>query len=98
MSTLTASPVAAPGRDLRNHSSIAQTVQNTLTMAWRGLLKIRRTPEQLLDVTVQPILFTLMFTYLFGGELAGDVPSYMPIILPGILGQPVIPPPVVPGV
>ncbi|MFK9236778.1 ABC transporter permease, partial [Escherichia coli] len=71
---------------------------NTLTMAWRGLLKIRRTPEQLIDVTVQPILFTLMFTYIFGGAIAGDVASYLPIIIPGILVQTVITTSVVTGV
>ena len=43
-------------RDLPRTATLAQTVQNTLTMAGRGLLKIRRTPEQHLDVTVQPIL------------------------------------------
>ena len=42
-------------------------------MAYRGLLKIKRTPEQLFDVTLQPIIFTVMFTYIFGGAIAGDV-------------------------
>ena len=51
-------------------------------MAGRGLLKIRRTPEQLFDVTFQPIIFTLMFTYIFGGAIAGDVQSYLPIMHP----------------
>ncbi len=44
-------------------------------MGYRGLLKMRRTPEQFFDVTLQPIIFTLMFTYIFGGAIAGDVPS-----------------------
>ena len=98
MSTMTASLTPVAERDLRNHAGIAQTVRNTLTMAWRGLLKIRRTPEQLIDVTVQPILFTLMFTYIFGGAIAGDVQSYLPIIIPGILVQTVITTSVVTGV
>ncbi|KTR93226.1 ABC transporter [Microbacterium testaceum] len=84
-------------RDLPRTASLGQTVQNTLTMAGRGLLKIRRTPEQLIDVTVQPILFTLMFTYIFGGAIAGDVQSYLPIIIPGILVQTVITTSVVTG-
>ena len=67
-------------------------------MAGRGLLKIRRTPEQLIDVTVQPILFTVMFTYIFGGAISGDVQSYLPIIIPGILVQTVITTSVVTGV
>ncbi|MNC26731.1 Daunorubicin/doxorubicin resistance ABC transporter permease protein DrrB [compost metagenome] len=67
-------------------------------MAYRGLLKIRHTPEQLFDVTIQPIIFTLMFTYIFGGAISGDVASYLPIIIPGILVQTVITTSVVTGV
>ena len=88
----------ADGRPLINHASLRQTLANTLTMAGRGLLKIRRTPEQLIDVTVQPILFTVMFTYIFGGAISGDVQSYLPIIIPGILVQTVITTSVVTGV
>ncbi|MCC4247664.1 MULTISPECIES: ABC transporter permease [Microbacterium] len=89
--------IAIP-RDLPRTAGLGQTVRNTVTMAWRGLLKIRRTPEQLIDVTVQPILFTLMFTYIFGGAIAGDVASYLPIVIPGILVQTVITTSVVTGV
>ncbi|GAA2952591.1 ABC transporter permease [Microbacterium schleiferi] len=96
--TTATSLVGAGGRPLINHASLRQTLANTLTMAGRGLLKIRRTPEQLIDVTVQPILFTLMFTYIFGGAIAGDVQSYLPIIIPGILVQTVITTSVVTGV
>jgi ABC-2 type transport system permease protein len=85
-------------RQLKNHTSLGLTVRNSLTMAYRGLLKIRRTPEQLFDVTFQPILFTLMFTYIFGGAIAGNVTSYLPIIIPGILIQTVITTSVVTGV
>jgi len=75
---------------LRNRTSFAKAVRQSLTMAYRGLLKIRRTPEQLFDVTLQPIIFTLMFTYIFGGAISGDVQSYLPLIIPGILVQTVI--------
>jgi ABC-2 type transport system permease protein len=67
-------------------------------MAYRGLLKIKRTPEQLFDVTLQPIIFTLMFTYIFGGAISGDVVSYLPVIIPGILVQTVITTSIVTGV
>ncbi|PYY34853.1 ABC transporter permease [Curtobacterium sp. MCBD17_030] len=68
-------------------SGLAATVRQSLTMAYRGLVKVRRTPEQLFDVTLMPIVFTVMFTYIFGGAIAGDVSSYLPIIIPGILVQ-----------
>lgn len=93
------SPIT-PGaqRDLKNRVSLSETLSHTITMAYRGLLKIKRTPEQLFDVTLQPIIFTLMFTYIFGGAIAGDVASYLPIIIPGILVQTVISTSIVTGV
>lgn len=85
-------------RPLKNYTSFGQTIRNSLTMAYRGLLKLKRTPEQLFDVTLQPILFTLMFTYIFGGAISGDVQSYLPVIIPGILVQTVITTSIVTGV
>ncbi|WP_353111758.1 ABC transporter permease [Microbacterium sp.] len=90
--------VPASERRLRNHASLGLALRNTLTMAGRGLVKIRRTPEQLMDVTLQPILFTLMFTYIFGGAISGNVVDYLPVIIPGILVQTVITTSVVTGV
>lgn len=88
----------ANNRQLKNKTSFRQTVSNSFTMAYRGLLKIRRTPEQLFDVTLQPIIFTLMFTYIFGGAISGNVQSYLPVIIPGILVQTVITTSIVTGV
>jgi ABC-2 type transport system permease protein len=85
-------------RNLKNHVSLRQSLDNTVTMAHRGLLKIKRTPEQLFDVTLQPIIFTLMFAYIFGGAIAGNVQSYLPQLIPGILVQTVITTSVVTGV
>jgi ABC-2 type transport system permease protein len=85
-------------RKLRDKSSFRETVRNSLTMAYRGLLKIKRTPEQLFDVTLQPIIFTLMFTYIFGGAISGNVQNYLPVIIPGILVQTVITTSIVTGV
>jgi ABC-2 type transport system permease protein len=60
-------------------------VSAALTFAWRGLLKIKHVPEQLFDVTLTPILFTLMFTYIWGGAIEGSTGEYLQYILPGIL-------------
>ena len=70
--------------------SLAETVRQSITMAYRGVLKLRHNPEQLFDVTVMPIIFTVMFTYIFGGAISGDVKSYLPVIIPGILVQTVV--------
>src|SRR5687768_7989930 len=56
-----------------------------LAFGWRGMLKIKHVPEQLIDVTMTPVLFTLMFTYMFGGAIAGSTRAYLQFILPGIL-------------
>jgi len=65
-------------------------VANVLTFSWRALLKIKHMPEQLFDVIVTPIMFTVLFTYLFGGALAGSTSSYLHFLLPGILVQTVM--------
>ncbi|HUB93827.1 MAG TPA: ABC transporter permease [Verrucomicrobiae bacterium] len=77
-------------RKLNKRASFKQTVRDTLTMAYRNLLKMRRTPEQFADVAIQPILFPVMFTYIFGGAIAGTPHSYLPIIIPGILAMSVL--------
>ena len=56
-----------------------------LTFGWRGMLKVKHVPEQLLDVTITPVMFVLMFTYLFGGAIAGSTAAYLQYILPGML-------------
>src|SRR4051794_17588349 len=81
-------PVA--DRQISTRPSFSQVVRDSLTMAYRGLLKVRHTPEQLIDVTLQPILFTLMFSYLFGGAISGSVGGYLPIVIPGILAQSIL--------
>jgi ABC-2 type transport system permease protein len=61
-----------------------------LTFGWRGMLKIKHVPEQLIDVTLTPVLFLLMFTYLFGGAVAGSTDDYLQFLLPGMLVQSVL--------
>jgi len=65
-------------------------VSDSLTLGWRALLKIKYVPFQLFDVTVFPLMMTLMFTFLFGGALAGSPGEYIQFLLPGILVQTVI--------
>lgn len=69
----------------RPHPSTA--VGAVMTLAWRALLKIKHVPFQLFDVTVTPIMFTLLFTYIFGGALGGSPRQYIQYLLPGILVQ-----------
>jgi ABC-2 type transport system permease protein len=60
------------------------------TLAWRAMLKIKHVPFQLFDVTITPVMFTLLFTYIFGGALGGSPTAYIQFLLPGILVQTIV--------
>jgi ABC-2 type transport system permease protein len=68
----------------------ASAVSAALTFGWRGMLKVKHVPEQLVDVTVTPVMFVLLFTYIFGGAIAGSTGDYLDYILPGILVMSVV--------
>ncbi|HEY3466114.1 MAG TPA: ABC transporter permease [Amycolatopsis sp.] len=63
----------------------AAALRHGLILAGRGVLKIRRNPEHLVDVTVQPLLFLVMFGYLFGGAIAGSTGAYLQQLVPGLM-------------
>ncbi len=61
--------------------------EQSLTVVWRNLLHIRRMPEMLLDVTIQPVMFVLLFAYVFGGSIDAPGADYKEWLLPGIMVQ-----------
>ena len=63
---------------------------NALVFGWRAVLKFRHVPEQLFDLVMTPIMFTLLFTFVFGGALAGSPGDYLQVFIPGILVQTVV--------
>jgi ABC-2 type transport system permease protein len=65
-------------------------LSNALVFAWRAVLKFKHVPEQLFDLVMTPIMFTLLFTFVFGGALAGSPSEYLQFFLPGILVQTVV--------
>ncbi|WP_089157941.1 ABC transporter permease [Micromonospora sp. NBS 11-29] len=64
--------------------------RHSLALAGRSLIKTLRTPEQLLDVTLQPIIFVLIFVYLLGGAISGSQHAYLEFLLPAIMVQTVL--------
>jgi ABC transporter DrrB family efflux protein len=78
MSTTTLSP---------GHIGARSAVAHTLTIARRNLLHIRSDPEQLVGMTIQPLMFLMLFVYVFGGAIAGSSREYLQFALPGILVQ-----------
>jgi oleandomycin transport system permease protein len=76
-------PVAATGP-----TTASAPWRQFVVLARRSLIKTWRTPEALVDVTLQPILFLALFTYIFGGAIAhGSQHAYLQFLLPGLLGQ-----------
>jgi ABC-2 type transport system permease protein len=65
-------------------------LSNALVFGWRAVLKFKHVPEQLFDLVMTPIMFTLLFTFVFGGALAGSPGDYLQFFLPGILVQTVV--------
>jgi oleandomycin transport system permease protein len=62
-------------------------MRDSLILARRTVTKMVRNPEQFIDVTLQPIIMTVLFVFIFGGAVAGDVEQYLPFVLPGIIVQ-----------
>jgi oleandomycin transport system permease protein len=81
---VTAVTATQPGR-ARSMTPV-RALRHALTLAWRSLVRIRRNPEQLLDVTLQPIVFVTLFVFLFGGAIRGESRhTYLEYVLPGIM-------------
>jgi oleandomycin transport system permease protein len=68
----------------------ATPVQQAMALGWRVVRKIRHVPEQLLDVTLQPILFIALFVFVFGGGLFGNWHDALQYMLPGIMVQGIV--------
>ena len=89
--TLTIEPLAPfPTEEAPPGSRSFPLVRQSVVLAWRNVLKIRRTPEQLIDVTLQPVIFVLLFVYIFGGAIAGSTHDYLQYVLAAIMVQTVL--------
>jgi ABC transporter DrrB family efflux protein len=60
-------------------------LRNTFTLTWRSLLKLRTNYEEVLSLSLTPVMYLLLFTYVFGGAISGNVHRYLQYELPGIL-------------
>ncbi|MFG2027660.1 ABC transporter permease [Streptomyces sp. NPDC048825] len=82
MSTQTLSAHA----ELPSRISLAQTARHSLALAGRGVTKFMKSPIQLVDVILTPIISLLMFAYLFGDAMSGgDIDGYLQLITPGVM-------------
>ncbi|MFI6583772.1 ABC transporter permease [Embleya sp. NPDC050493] len=85
-------PTHKPGQaaHVPHRNDASALVRHTLTLTWRSLVKLKKQGEQLIDLTLQPILFLVMFVYLFGGAIEGSTHDYLQFVLPGVLVQTVV--------
>ncbi len=77
----------ATTRTVQASVPVRDALRQITTLAWRALVKMRRNPEQLVDVTFMPILFTVMFGLMFGGAISGSTTHYLPTLIPGIIAM-----------
>jgi ABC transporter DrrB family efflux protein len=62
-------------------------IAQTGVMARRNLLHVLSDPQQLIGMSVQPLMFLLLFVYVFGGAISGSTSGYLQFVLPGLLVQ-----------
>ena len=65
-------------------------LRNTFTLTWRSVLKLRTNMEDVVGLSLQPIMFLLLFTFVFGGAIAGGTHKYLQFELPGLLVMTVV--------
>jgi ABC transporter DrrB family efflux protein len=75
--------------DRASNPSLLVRVTEALRDVWvvtrRNLVHIAREPLQLSDVTIQPVLFTLLFVYVFGSGIPVPGGTYANFALAGLL-------------
>ena len=92
MSTVSLAPSQSAGL-----GRIREATQDAVTVVWRNLIGLARTPQLLVFSTIQPVIFVLMFVYVFGGAIGtnvslpgvGELP-YKDFLMPGIFAQTVV--------
>src|SRR4029453_12822891 len=83
MTTSTITPAVPIG----HVSGARMALVDALTMTWRNLKAMSRTPEVIVFSTIQPIIFVLTFRYVFGGAINTPGADYVDFLMPGIFVQ-----------
>ena len=82
--------LAAPGRPApaATAARLWWAIKDTWVLTRRNIERIAREPEQLSDVTIQPVIFVLLFTYVFGSAiLLPGGGSYHQYLISGMFGM-----------
>lgn len=88
MSTTTLDLTPPDLADASRPTRLRWALADGVAIAERNLTHVRHVPEQLIDVTVQPVMFVLLFAFVFGSviDVPGDVP-YREFLMAGIFTQ-----------
>ncbi|WP_405572257.1 ABC transporter permease [Streptomyces sp. NBC_01167] len=85
--TADAVKIAAP----RPRGGIVQSVNDSLVVAKRNLIRMLRIPEMIIFGLIQPIMFVVLFSYVFGGSISVDgntsPAAYREFLMAGIFAQ-----------
>ncbi|MFI8386262.1 ABC transporter permease [Streptomyces sp. NPDC085540] len=93
--TLTSpTPGASPNRELaapRPRGGVVQSVNDSLVIAKRNLIRMSRIPEMIIFGVIQPVMFVVLFSYVFGGSISvgGNTSpaAYREFLMAGIFAQ-----------
>ncbi|MCX4805376.1 ABC transporter permease [Streptomyces sp. NBC_01214] len=93
--TLTSpTPGASPHRELaapRPRGGVVQSVNDSLVIAKRNLIRMSRIPEMIIFGVIQPVMFVVLFSYVFGGSISvgGNTSpaAYREFLMAGIFAQ-----------
>lgn len=86
--TLDKSDVRGPSLGER----LSMVVSDSMTIAKRNVIKIKRVPDVLIFTTLSPIMFVLLFAYVFGSaiKIPGLEGGYREFLIAGIFVQTVV--------
>ncbi len=65
-------------------------VRDSLIVAKRNMIRIRRVPDVMVFVLLQPLMFVLLFAYVFGGSIDIAGSTYREFLIAGIFSQTVV--------
>ncbi|MFJ6483286.1 MULTISPECIES: ABC transporter permease [unclassified Streptomyces] len=93
--TLTSpTPGASPHRELaapRPRGGVVQSVNDSLVIAKRNLIRMSRIPEMIIFGVIQPVMFVVLFSYVFGGSISvggsTSPAAYREFLMAGIFAQ-----------
>ncbi len=65
-------------------------VRDSLIVAKRNMIRIKRVPDIMVFVLLQPLMFVLLFAYVFGGSIDIAGGNYREFLIAGIFSQTVV--------